>query len=117
MRLLICVGREWKDITLIESVLKEYPSDTTVIHGDCRGADKLSGIVAEKLGMKVIPFPADWNKFGRGAGIIRNQQMLDEGKPNEVIAFHLDINNSKGTLDMVTIAKKAGIPVRLKNGR
>ena len=98
----------------IESTLKEYPNGIIVIHGDCRGADKMAGVVAEKLGMEVIPFPAKWEKHGRSAGPIRNQQMLDEGKPDKVIAFHQDIDNSKGTKNMIKIAEKAGIPVELK---
>lgn len=56
-----------------------------------------------------LPYPANWNLYGKAAGHIRNQQMLDEGKPNLVIAFHNDIANSKGTAHMVKIAKKAGV--------
>ena len=52
----------------------------------------------------------NWEKFGKAAGAIRNQEMLDFGKPNLVVAFHNDISSSKGTANMVKIAKKAGIP-------
>lgn len=58
-----------------------------------------------------LPFPADWNRYGRAAGPIRNRQMLTEGKPDLVVAFHDDIESSKGTKDMVTIAEKAGVYV------
>jgi len=39
--------------------------------------------------------------------------MLDEGKPTYVLAFHDNLAESKGTKDMVTRAKKAGIPVEV----
>ena len=71
-------------------------------------------------------FPAQWRQhdsYGqicwckdkttdrcRGAGPIRNQRMLDEG-PDAVIAFHTNLAESHGTLDMVTRARKAGVPV------
>ena len=53
-------------------------------------------------------YPADWDTHGRGAGPIRNKQMLEEGKPDLVIAFP----GGKGTANMIGQAKEAGIPVR-----
>jgi len=56
-----------------------------------------------------MSFPADWKSYGKGAGPIRNQLMLDEGKPDLVLAFHNDISSSRGTADMIRRAKKHGI--------
>ena len=84
-----------------------------VIEGEARGADYLARLAAEELGIRVLPFPAEWKKYGKRAGSIRNQRMLDEGKPNFVLAFHNDIGNSKGTRDMVKRARKAGILVEI----
>jgi len=39
--------------------------------------------------------------------------MLDEGKPDLVLAFHTDIKNSKGTKNMIQQAEKRGIKVIL----
>ena len=50
-------------------------------------------------------FPADWKVRGRAAGHIRNQQMLDEGRPHLVVAFP----GGRGTADMVRRARAAGI--------
>lgn len=113
MRILVCGDRNWEDEKCIENALKKYPTNTILIHGNCRGADKLSGIVAKKLGMEVIPFPANWGRYGKGAGHVRNQQMLDEGKPEKIIAFHSNLEKSKGTLNMVTKARKAKLPVEI----
>ena len=102
LRILCCGDRNWKDKQAIESTIKDrlaaYQIET-IIEGEARGADKLSAEVAKGLHISVLLFPADWTKYGKAAGVIRNQQMLDEGKPNLVLAFHDDIKKSKGTKD------------------
>jgi len=52
-------------------------------------------------------FLANWRTHGKAAGPIRNQQMLDEGRPHLVVAFP----GGTGTADMVRRAKAAGVPV------
>ena len=116
MRILICGDRNWTDEAKIRKAVLEIHSETTielVIEGGARGADALGKIVGRSLGIEVISFPADWVKFGRPAGPIRNRQMLQEGKPDLVLAFHNNIMESKGTKDMIKASEKAGIPVRL----
>ena len=111
MRILVCGDRKWKRMDIIERELKKFPSDTVVIHGVAIGADALGASIAEKLGFEVIPFPAKWKIYGRAAGPIRNQEMLDVGKPELVLAFHENISESKGTKDMVNRARGVGIKV------
>lgn len=113
-RILVCGDRNWHDLQFIRNILTAYQKSTNndihiLIHGNARGADTLAGIVGRELGWEVIAFPAQWQKFGRGAGPIRNKQMLDEGKPDIVIAFHDNIETSKGTAHMLKIAMAAGI--------
>lgn len=73
----------------------------------------MASTVAKSLGFKnIIPFPAEWEKYGKSAGPIRNRQMLDEN-PDLVIAFHDDIESSKGTKDCIKEAEKRGIEVQL----
>jgi hypothetical protein len=93
--------------------LQAYTTDGNVciIHGAARGADTLAAQVARELGYDAVPYPAEWDKYGRAAGPIRNQQMLDEERINLVLAFHDDLVGSKGTKDMVKRALKAGIHV------
>jgi hypothetical protein len=81
------------------------------VEGECRGADVLSRVEAEAIGVKVVRYPADWDAEGRRAGVLRNVRMLEENHPDIVIAFSDDIENSKGTRHMCSIAKKAGVPV------
>jgi hypothetical protein len=109
MKILICGDRNWTDYRKIYRVVQEFPADTIVIHGDCRGADKLAGRAASKLGLSVTAFPANWEKHGKAAGHIRNAQMLDES-PDIVIAFHNDLDSSRGTRDMLSKAEAAGLP-------
>jgi hypothetical protein len=113
MRVLVCGDRNWRDMVAIERELRKLPQDTVIIHGAARGADTLGGFIADKLGFKVISFPADWKRYGRGGGVVRNQQMIDEGKPDLVLAFHENIAESRGTKDMVNRAKGVGIKVEI----
>lgn len=113
MRILVCGDRNWTDKNLILDRLKEYPKDVVIIEGEARGADSLARKAAEELGLEVLAFPAQWAKFGRAAGPIRNTQMLDEGKPDEVLAFHDHIVDSLGTANMLKQARRRGIRVSL----
>lgn len=83
------------------------PEITEIISGMARGADSLAAEWATKFGFPLQKFPADWKKYGKAAGSIRNQQMLDEGKPDLVIAFP----GGTGTRDMIKKANKAGVRV------
>lgn len=86
-----------------------------VIHGDCpTGADALAQRWAERQVDLRAPerFPADWNKHGRGAGPIRNRQMVETLDPNRgdyvIAAFD---GQSAGTTNAVNTARKAGLHV------
>ena len=117
-RVLVCGSRDWTDEQSIRAwlcQLQDWGYDT-VIEGECRGADMIARDEAERLGMTVLPFPARWELYHKAAGAIRNKQMLDEGKPNLVLAFHHDIDSSKGTRLMVRLAQEAGVEVILETG-
>jgi len=116
MKILICGSRDWYDKNLIRKVLidiKEREVIECIIHGDARGADRCAEVVANTLGISVISCSPDWDKYGKSAGLIRNRQMLDEGKPDLVLAFSDHFETSKGTQHMVKIANDAGIPTRI----
>jgi hypothetical protein len=77
-----------------------------------RGADSIAATEAIFMGFKVRSYPADWNRYGKAAGPIRNKLMLDQN-PDLVLAFHPNIAQSKGTGNMVSIAKAKGTPVEV----
>jgi len=108
MKILCCGSRDWKNKGRIQDILEKYPKDTIIIQGEASGADKLCKEVAKSLGMVVIPVPADWDKYGKAAGPIRNKLMLDM-KPEIVIAFHNNIQSSKGTKNCLMQARQQGI--------
>ena len=103
-RIVICGDRDYKDWMQVREYLDTISRTAIIIHGGARGADSIAGNLATYLNMKVIKYPADWDKYGKAAGILRNQQMLNEGHPDLVVYFHKDLENSKGTKDMVTRA-------------
>lgn len=111
MRVLVCGDRHWTDKDAIRSRLSKLQDAgyDTVIEGEALGADSIARDEARELGMAVLSFPANWAKYGRAAGPIRNKQMLDEGKPNLVLAFHGNIKESKGTKNMLIQAESQGI--------
>ena len=119
MRVLVCGSRTWTDTfsvwTTLDGVLyrdETAREDTVLITGGAKGADRC----AYEWGMcriweeNNLEFPANWEKQGKRAGYIRNQQMLDEGKPDVVFAFRSE-GESRGTDMMIELASKAGVPV------
>ncbi len=114
MKILVAGSRDYTNQTKIYKILSKLPTDTIIIHGDCRGADRIAGFVATQLGMIVCKYPADWKQYGRAAGPIRNQQMLNENEDIEkAIIFHECIDQSTGTKDMLSRLKRKGIPVEI----
>lgn len=80
-----------------------------VIEGGARGADTLAYEEASRLSIPVAELRPDWGQYGKWAGLKRNQEMLDVGKPDEVWVFHDDIASSRGTADMIQRASRAGL--------
>ena len=101
-----------RDFDLLFNVLDSLGIDI-VVEGEATGADKLARYWAEQRGKAFRSFPAQWAYYGKGAGPIRNQEMLDDGKPTRVVAFHRDLANSRGTADMLRRARAAGLPVNV----
>ncbi len=110
-RVLICGSRGYKNAAAIAQLVKGLPTGTVVIHGGAAGADGLADLYARQNGLTPEPYPADWDKYGKGAGVVRNKQMLDEGRPTEVVAFVADPTSSPGTANMVLQALAQGVPV------
>lgn len=115
MRVLVCGSRYWLDRALVWQVLDEVDPDV-VIEGKARGADTFAGEWAVGHHKSLMAFQADWKRYGRGAGLIRNQEMLDIGRPDLVVAFHDNIAGS-GTAHMVRIAEDAGVVTRVVTHR
>lgn len=120
MRVLVCGSRTLSDRNAIEigvggayGLARSGGGPMTLIHGAAHGADALAALIAQSMTyVQIEPYPADWDRYGKAAGPIRNQRMLDEGKPDLVLAFiDKPLSESRGTADMVRRARKAGVPV------
>src|SRR4051812_2885166 len=110
MRLLVCGGRDFNDRDAVNDALNRVHSKrpvTLLIHGDAPGADRLANRWAEEHAVRRAPYPANWAELGPSAGPIRNQRMIDEGKPEGVVAFPGGV----GTADMVRRVEAAGLKV------
>ena len=110
MRVLVTGGRDFEDRALLVEALDRLHQErgvTTLIHGAAEGADALAGEWARARGVEELACPADWRRYRRAAGPIRNQQILVEQKPDLVVAFPGGI----GTDHMIAIAEKAGVEV------
>ena len=111
MRVLVCGGRDYTDAKRVREELDALDAEERiryVIEGEATGADTLAREWADLRWVPVLKFPADWNKHGKAAGPIRNKQMLDEGRPDLVVAFP----GGRGTANMIEQAERAGVPVR-----
>ena len=74
-KLIIAGGRDYQLTPQDYERLDGIPMVKEVISGTARGADTCGEQWAERKGIPVKRFPADWEKFGKTAGIIRNSQM------------------------------------------
>ena len=112
LRVLVCGSRHYTNYQKVLEQLKKLDVGF-VISGGCRGADCLAVKAAKACSFPYVEFPADWQKFGKAAGPIRNIAMLREGKPDFVLVFHPNIDSSKGSKHMLSLIKKAGVPFLL----
>ena len=118
-RILVTGWRDWPeaDKRVIWDVLDFYvsgnpnPGGFVVVHGQCPdgGVDLYAEQWAIARGFQYEPHPADWNQFGNAAGPIRNTEMVDLGAD---ICFGFPGPHSRGTVDCMKKARRAGIEVR-----
>jgi len=98
-------GRDFTDKTNMFFILDIYVEKhgiSQIISGGAKGADTLAKSYAESRGIPFLEFPAEWDKYGKSAGYIRNEDIVRAS--DVVIAF--PTKNSKGTWDTVAKADK-----------
>lgn len=78
MKCIIAGGRDFvptdKDYYLVRRLINQYKI-TEIVSGGAKGADAYGERVANKDKLKLTIFPADWNKYGKRAGYLRNLKM------------------------------------------
>ena len=110
-RIGITGSRNFSDLKKMREFITSLPAGISISVGDCRGADKAASSLALSLGISIIIYSADWQRYGKAAGPIRNKQIIDSGIEALYAFPDVDLDRSIGTRDCVRQAKKAGIPV------
>ena len=120
-RIIICGGRHFSDQERLETVMSSLmeendlsSEDIEIVSGHCAGADILGELWAKNHSSKCTVFPAEWNKYGRAAGPIRNTKMIEyaEGAKIPIVVAFVN-ERTKGTWDTVHKAQKKNIMVVL----
>lgn len=108
MKTIIAGSRTVKDYkTVEEAVIKSEFKITEVVSGCAKGVDSLGESYAGFNRLPVKKYPADWERFGKIAGFIRNQKMADYA---EALVAVWD-GQSKGTEHMINIARQRNLKV------
>lgn len=118
MKILVTGSRKFTDIDIIrdslaDTLLLSAVRENSVAHGAAKGADSLTEEVCNNWKLPVRRYPANWDKYGKAAGPIRNAQMLTDFQPDIVLAFYKVGEPNTGTLDCVKKALEQGIPVKI----
>lgn len=116
-KVLICGSRDYtnraKIARLVELLAKTHGvRRLLIIHGGANGADIIADQAAKDLGVHRARVDALWDAYRKAAGPIRNGAMLAL-EPHEAYAFHPNIEDSRGTKNMVEQLRKAGVRVRV----
>lgn len=125
MRLVVTGGRDFCDTARTFSALDELHARkpiTVLIEGEAVGLDTRARVWAFRKGVSIEPYPAPWDDvdhpdavvryrrdgkpYDAKAGPRRNQQMIDEGRPDYALVFP----GGTGTADMKERIIAAGVP-------
>lgn len=122
LRILVTGARDWSsdedgyiwdvlDAFLQEQGFATRRQDVLLIQGGAEGVDLAAKGWAVMRGVACAQYDAPWRKMHKTAGPVRNGWMLRWGVPHAVLAFHKYLPNSRGTKNMIELARKAGVPL------
>lgn len=112
-RVIVAGGRDFNDYVLLTETMDKYLVDVkgniAIVCGKARGADTLGEQYAKAHGYSVFEFPADWKRYGKSAGFIRNTEMAKNA--DALVAFW--DGQSLGTKHMIATATQCGMDVHV----
>lgn len=113
-RVIIAGGRDFSDYEMLlaqmDKLLVRYkPQEIQIVCGEARGADTLGKRYAQERGIQVTSFPADWERYGKRAGYLRNAEMAENA--DALVAFW--DGKSRGTANMIELARQRGLQIRI----
>lgn len=115
MKVIVAGSRGFKDYELLKKVCdkmlsKTNKSDIEIVSGTAFGADTLGEKYAFERGYKLRRFHANWGKYNKGAGYIRNKEMAEYA---DALIIFWD-NVSKGSKHMIDLARKRGLKIKIQ---
>ena len=112
MKVIIAGSRTITDYQVVEEAIKESGFNIVeVVSGKAKGIDRLGELYAELNDLYIKPFWADWHRYGKAAGPIRNKNMADYA--DGLIAIW--DGQSRGTKNMIDIARSKGLKIYVKD--
>lgn len=114
MKVIIAGGRDFNNYELLKERCDYFLQNQTeieIVSGNANGADKLGEQYAIERNYSLKIFKAEWDKYGKSAGMIRNTEMSNYG--DTLIAFW--DGKSKGTSHMINESRKKNLKVRVIN--
>ena len=116
-RVIVAGSRNFTDKKRLYKVLDEYlPSfddEIEIVSGHCRGADLIGEEYAKDHGIPLVLFPANWSKYGKRAGYIRNNQMAKYASEKNGALVAFPIGESKGTKMMIRLAHEYDLEINV----
>jgi hypothetical protein len=109
MKIIGIVGTRRKDseddmLKVEKMFLEIYEEGDAICSGLCpKGADRFAVILADKYKTKKMWFPANWDKYGKAAGFIRNG---DIAKASDMLIALVSDDRTGGTEDTIKKFKK-----------
>ena len=88
------------DFLLVEEAsLKVFQQGDRICSGKCpKGGDRFAVLLADFHNTPTLWFPADWQRYGRGAGFIRN---TDIARESDVLIACVAKDRTGGTEDTI----------------
>ena len=123
-RIIIAGSRDFNDYAIAKRELDSFFNtllidatekiDIEIISGTARGADTLGEKYAKENNIKLTRMPADWNMYGKAAGMIRNNQMASYASENGYVGYLVVFWDgiSRGTKGMIDIAKRKELNIK-----
>lgn len=99
-------------LATLRSYIRNYPNtDIEVVSGGARGADTLSDKASQELGVPTKIYLPDWDRYGRGAGFVRNTYIAEDS--DILLAFCSHWEPTRGTADTIRKAREMGKTVHI----
>ena len=124
VRIIVAGGRDFDDYSLLHITLSNYIEENLrsvdrrkilFISGAAKGADQLGEMFADTNNFAVKRFPANWDKYQKAAGPIRNKQMAEYAAEETGVLFAFWDGKSRGIRNMINTAERYGLEVHVIN--